>query len=322
MSSQTSSNGDVSSKLLGVGLPTDKSGKSGTMNTTHRPFPSLPRHHPSQQTRIKSYPVVHDSLETLKSHPVGQKSIDLTQTGYNKFVAPVFPYVRGPYSYVAPYVAKADSLASDGLSKVDQTFPLVKEDTQTIKGTLLDYAYFPFRFANDGKNYVLDTYGSEYKKCGGDGYVSGGKALITTGMVVTSDTLVWLSSFFGAKKQQGQDYAGAQYKKGREYAHQTSAYVHDKTGEAMRYAQDQSQHAKHTAYQKTDDAIKYGQERSEQAKQTAYQTTDDAAKYGQQKTQHGKDMVYQTTDEAKGKGQEVKGKAQETKKTAQDKAKA
>ncbi|KAL9129337.1 MAG: hypothetical protein Q9217_002175 [Psora testacea] len=236
MSTQTMTNGDASSKLL---------------------------------DHIKSYPVVHDGVETFKSHPVGQKSIDLTQTGYNKFVAPVVPYAKGPYGYVAPYVAKADSLASDGLTKVDETFPIVKEDTQKIKGTVLDYAYFPFRLANDGKNYVLDTYGSEYKKCGGDGYVSGGKALITTSMVVTSDTLAWLSSFLSAKKQKGQDYAGAKYKKGQEYAHQTSNYVNEKSGEAMKYAQEKNEQAKEMAYQKTDEAKAKGHE----AKKTAQDKT-------------------------------------------------
>ena len=239
----------------------------------------------SHLQHIKSYPVVHDGMETFKSYPVGQKSIDLTQTGYNKFVAPVVPYAKGPYGYVAPYVAKADSLASDGLTKVDQTFPIVKEDAQTIKGTVLDYAFFPFRLANDSKNYVLDTYSSEYKKCGGDGYVSGGKALITTSMVVTSDTLAWLSSFLSARKQEGQNYADAKYKQGQDYMHQTSSYVDQKRDQAMKYAQEKGDQAKEMAYQKTDEAKAKGQE--------------------------AKDMAHQKTDEAKSKGQETKRTAQE-----------
>ena len=106
---------------------------------------------------------------------------------------------------MAPYVAKADSLATDGLSKVDQTFPIVKEDTETIKGSLFDLAFLPFRLANGGKDYVLKTYSSEYKKCGGDGVVSGGKAVITTGLLVTSDSLAWLSEYLGQKKEQTKD---------------------------------------------------------------------------------------------------------------------
>lgn len=74
-------------------------------------------------------------------------------------------------------------------------------------GTVLDFAFMPLRMAGDGKDYVLNTYSSEYKKCGGDGLVSGGKALITTGLVVTSDSLAWLSSFLAAKKEQTKEVA-------------------------------------------------------------------------------------------------------------------
>ena len=211
--------------------------------------------------------------------------MELTQTGYNKFVAPVVPYAKGPYGYVAPYVAKADSLASDGLTKVDNTFPIVKEDTEKIKGSVIDFAYFPFRLANDSKNYVLNTYGSEYKKCGGDGYVSGGKALITTSMVVTSDTLAWLSSFLSAKKQESQDFASTKYKQGQDYAHRTSNYVNEKSGEAIKYAQQKSEQAKEMAYQKADEAKSKGQE--------------------------AKDTAHQKTDEAKSKGHETKKKAED-----------
>lgn len=119
----------------------------------------------------------------------------------------MLPYAQKPYGYVAPYVAKADAMADGGLSRVDQTFPIVKEDTQKIKGTVLDFAFFPLRMAGEGKDYLFRTYSSEYKKCGGDGVVSGGKALITTGLVFTSDSLAWLSSFLGAKKEEAKGMA-------------------------------------------------------------------------------------------------------------------
>ena len=126
----------------------------------------------------------------------------MADQGYKSIVAPVLPYTEGIHNYVAPYVAKADELGDSSLKKVDDTFPIVKEDAQKIKGTIFDYAYFPFKLAGTSKDYVLNTYGSEYKKCGGDGYVAGGKAVITTGLVVTSDSLQWLSQFLAAKKQE------------------------------------------------------------------------------------------------------------------------
>lgn len=175
---------------------------------------------------------------------------------------------------VKPYVQKADSLASDGLTKVDKRFPIVKEDTEAIRKTLLTYVYAPFRLAFEGKDYVLDTYGSEYKKCGGDGYVSGGKALITTSMVVTSDTLAWLSSFVSQKKDQGKDFAGQKYQQAHGYASSANKYANDKSAEAFKYAQDKSEEARSYAYAKGDqaksmakDAQATGYEQASQAKE-------------------------------------------------------
>jgi len=171
-------------------------------------------------SHLTSYPVVSDGISTFKSNPYGAKSIDIADAGFDKFVKPVLPYAQKPYGYVAPYVAKADSLANTGLGKVDATFPIVKEDTEKIKGTVLDYVFFPVKVASEGKDYLFGTYSSEYKKCGGDGLVSGGKAFITTGLVVTSDTLSWLSAFLGAKKEEAKPKID-----------EAKSYAKDKTGQ-------------------------------------------------------------------------------------------
>lgn len=151
---------------------------------------------------LTSYPLVSDSITTFKSNAYGKKSISLADQGYNQLIAPFIPYAQRPYGYVKPYVEKADSIADGGLSKVDSTFPIVKEDTQKLKGSVLELAYFPLRVAGDSKDYVLSTYSNEYEKCGGRGYISGGRALITTGLVVTSESLSWLSSFLTQKSKQ------------------------------------------------------------------------------------------------------------------------
>lgn len=103
---------------------------------------------------------------------------------------------------MAPYIAKADSLGDHGLSKVDERFPIVKEDTEKIKGTIIDTAYFPLRVAGETRQHVFDTYGSEYKKCGGDGLFASGKAVITTSLVLSQESLNWLSTFLAQKKQE------------------------------------------------------------------------------------------------------------------------
>lgn len=156
---------------------------------------------------LTSYPVVSDSISTFKSNPYGKKSISLADQGYNQLIAPFIPYAQRPLGYVKPYVARADSLADGGLNKVDETFPIVKEDTQKIKSSVLELAFFPLRLAGNSKDYVINTYSGEYKKCGGNGYVSGGKALITTGLVVTSDSLNWLGSLLNKKKEQTKEVA-------------------------------------------------------------------------------------------------------------------
>ena len=147
-------------------------------------------------------------------------------------------------------MTKADALASDSLTKVDEKFPIVKSDTEKIKSSVLDLAFLPFRVASDGKNYVLDTYGSEYKKCGANGYVSSGKAVITTSMVVTSDTLSWIMDFLSAKKQEGQDFASKKYQQGSEYAEKGAGYVSEKKDAAMGFASEKAEQVKELDYQK------------------------------------------------------------------------
>ena len=149
----------------------------------------------------------------------------------------------------------------------------MKEDTDKIKGTVLDFAYFPFRVVGDGKNYIFDTYGSEYKKCGGDGYVAGVKASITTTLVVTSDTLSWLSEFLGKKKEQGTDFASKKYG-------QASNFANEKSGAAKHFANDKAEQAKNLAYQKKEEA----KDAADQAKQTAEQKGGEAKQTAKEKS--------------------------------------
>lgn len=151
----------------------------------------------------------------------------------------------------------------------------MKEDTEKIKGTVLDYAYFPFRAIGDGKNYIFDIYGSEYKKCGGDGYVAGAKAVITTGLVATSDTLSWLSGFLGQKKEEGSDYAAKKYG-------QASNFANEKSAEAKHFASVKAEQAKNLAYQK-----------KEEAKDTAGQTKQAAEQKGTEAKQTAKEKANQ-----------------------------
>lgn len=167
-------------------------------------------HHPTQLTstqHLVSYPVVSDSISTIESNPYGKKAISMAASANENLVQPVLrtPYAQKPYAYVSPYVHRADELADSSLAKVDARFPIVKEKTSSIKDALFAYVHAPFVAASRGRDYVYGTWGQEYKKCGGDGVVAGGKAVITTSLVVTSETLTWISEFLSKKKGEAEN---------------------------------------------------------------------------------------------------------------------
>ncbi|KAJ5585185.1 uncharacterized protein N7459_004985 [Penicillium hispanicum] len=154
---------------------------------------------------LTSYPVISDSITLFKSNPYGAKSLQYADEGYARFAKPVLPYFVKPYSYIAPYLTRADSLGDRGLSQIDTRFPIIREDTQKIRGTIYNHASYPVRFAGDVKHHVFDTYGTEYKKCGGYGVVASGKAVITTSLVLSSESLSWASTWFQTAKQEIKD---------------------------------------------------------------------------------------------------------------------
>jgi len=164
-------------------------------------------------SHLTSYPVVSDTISTLKSNPytgdLGKQALDIADASYDKFAKPVLPYLQGPYSVVEPLVKKTDALADQGLGKFDEVFPIVKEDSAKIKDSAFSYATYPIKLAQDGSNYVLSTYTNEYKKCGGEGInpIAGTKALISSSLIITSETLAWLSGKMKAKKEEAKQLA-------------------------------------------------------------------------------------------------------------------
>ncbi|CAG8421172.1 unnamed protein product [Penicillium salamii] len=154
---------------------------------------------------LTSYPVVSDSISYYKGNPYGAKSIELVDHGYTRLAKPVLPYFSAPYSYVAPYLARADSLGDKGLTEIDTRFPIIKEDTQKLRGSIYNRASFPARLAGDAKTHLYDIYGSEYKKCGGDGIFASGKAVVTTSLVLSQESLAWISTFLQTKKEEAKE---------------------------------------------------------------------------------------------------------------------
>ena len=153
-----------------------------------------------------SYPVISDSITTFKTNKYGAKSLEYADQGY-EMAKPVVPYLSKPFGYVAPYLVRADSLGDQGLTKIDTAFPIVKEYTYKIRGRIYQNVHLPMRLAGDIKRHLFDTYGSEYKQCGGDGLVARGKAMITTSLALSQESLAWVNSFLQTKKKQAKEAA-------------------------------------------------------------------------------------------------------------------
>ncbi|KAK8196312.1 hypothetical protein BKA81DRAFT_148029 [Phyllosticta paracitricarpa] len=120
---------------------------------------------------------------------------------YDRFGKPIVPYLEKPYGYVAPYVQRADSLADNGLSHIEEHFPIVKENTSTIRDRVTDLAFLPLRVAGQGRDYVFSTYNDEYQKTGGKGLITTAKAIVSTELKITADALQLVADYLGPKKE-------------------------------------------------------------------------------------------------------------------------
>ncbi|KAI1632300.1 hypothetical protein F4809DRAFT_628487 [Biscogniauxia mediterranea] len=161
--------------------------------------------HLATHQHITGYPVIHDGLAYFKKNPYGQKSIELGDSAYQTFAKPVIPYFSKPYQYVSPYVQKADAIGDNALTKVDERLPALKKPTGELWTDGKNLVFFPVRKGIETKDHVLDVYNSEYKKVGNDSLVAYSKALISTGLVVTTEALNWISDLLKAGKVQAKE---------------------------------------------------------------------------------------------------------------------
>jgi len=156
---------------------------------------------------IQKYPLVADGISTFKSYPIGQKSIDITNSAYSSLVKPAFPYLETPASYAKPYVSKADELGDSILKKVDEKVPVVKSETKDIQSYIYSWVHWPIDVVDEGKKYTFTTFDKQYKACGEDGVVAFSKALVTSGLIVSSDAAHYLASLLQKKQAELADVA-------------------------------------------------------------------------------------------------------------------
>ncbi|KAM3065874.1 hypothetical protein ACMFMG_009901 [Clarireedia jacksonii] len=163
-------------------------------------------------SHLTSYPVVSDSISTFKSNPYGAKSIDLTATGYEKFGKPIIPYLQKPYQYVSPYVARADELGDSTLSTLETKFPAVKKPTDQLINDGKSLVLYPIIIGNEGKEYVLSKYNGEIRKTQDQGLMGYGKAVVATGLIVSTAALNWLGTLLLHKKEETKEVTNEKLK--------------------------------------------------------------------------------------------------------------
>lgn len=104
---------------------------------------------------------------------------------------------------------KADSLGDKGLSEVDSRFPIVKEETSSLKEKVKGLPFVPYDTIISTKDYVLKTFEEQGKKNEGKGVVPFAKSVIGTELKIAADTLGFLAGFLIAKKDEGKKFASA-----------------------------------------------------------------------------------------------------------------
>jgi hypothetical protein len=142
--------------------------------------------------------VVSDTITHCKSHLSHARTNPYTATPlrllsdayqgvYARLYEPAVPYLRGPFSIVAPYLAKADSLGDTGLRRLESTFPIVKDDAATVRGKAAEAAAAPWNVARRGRDYLRETYVRERGEVQTNGVVGLGVAVVRTEWRIAAD---------------------------------------------------------------------------------------------------------------------------------------
>ncbi|KJZ80309.1 hypothetical protein HIM_00159 [Hirsutella minnesotensis 3608] len=157
-------------------------------------------HHSAFIQHLLNYPFISDGIHTFKSNEYGQRSIKLGDSAYQTLARPVLPWFAKPYQYLSPYVQKADSIGDKTLDRIDERFPAVKKPTGELYRDTRSLILLPYNKGIEGRDHVFQVYSTEIKKNEQPGLVAQGKAAVTTALVVSNETLSWISSLLTAKK--------------------------------------------------------------------------------------------------------------------------
>ncbi|KAH7147259.1 hypothetical protein DER46DRAFT_514667 [Fusarium sp. MPI-SDFR-AT-0072] len=150
---------------------------------------------------LLNYPLINDGIHAFKSNEYGRCSIKLGDAAYQTFAAPIIPYFSKPHQYVSPYVQKVDSLGGNALDRINKRFPVVKKPTEDLDRDTRALILLPYHKGLEGKAHIFQVYSSEAKKNEQSGLVAHGRAAATTVLVVSNETLLWISSLHQKKAE-------------------------------------------------------------------------------------------------------------------------
>ena len=98
-----------------------------------------------------------------------------------------------------------------------------------VKASAFDVARMPFQLAGMSRDYLLDTYRGENKKCGGgNDVVTVGKSIICTELRIVSDAMVKVGDYFNVDKEQVKRTADKAKKTGIDKAEEAKGAVQNK----------------------------------------------------------------------------------------------
>jgi len=139
---------------------------------------------------LQSIPVVNDVASKIKTLPLAETSIKITDSAYRT----VQTYLGNQLQYLAPYVKKADDMGDNALSSIEEKFPVVKKPTNEIISDAKTIAFFPVRVSLTGKDHLINTYNSECERVSGGFVRRHSTAFVATFLTVGTDVFTKASA--------------------------------------------------------------------------------------------------------------------------------
>ena len=127
---------------------------------------------------------MQDGVRAFKANPLGNMSVQLTNSAYQIVGAPVLALLYKPLSYVTPYAQRADEYGDETLSRVEEKYPVVKQPAPELYREAKRAAYAPVQ-------HVTDVYSRVYQRTPGGHVVATGKAAAKTAIVVGFESAIF-----------------------------------------------------------------------------------------------------------------------------------